>query len=627
MAYVLGLDVGTSYTAAAILRLGTETGPQPLRLGSRHDAVPSVVFLPDDGPMLVGEAAERRGLGQPDRMVREFKRRIGDSIPIVAGTAQVRAEDLLAAMAVWVVARAAELEGEMPSLVALAHPVGWGSYKTGLVQAALERAGLPGVNLIQEPVAAARHYASQERVEPGAAIAVYDLGGGTFDVAVLRTKDDGRFTLLGRPEGLEELGGRDFDDAVFRHVLESIGDRTGDLDPEDHETAVALTRLRRECVEAKEALSFDSEATVPVLLPGLTTQVRLLRSEFEALIEDRVEETIAALRTAAENAEVGVDGLATVLLVGGSSRVPLVAELISSELGRPVAIDVDPKAAIALGATAFAAAQLAPAPAPAALRAVPALESEPSAAAPRFAPAITLPSRATRGRILILGAAAVAALLVFLTPPSQTATSTGIAAAESAAADTAEDPAAETQAPAAAAPEAQAPAAAPVDAGDPTPDLFTSPNTRANSIAPNASSRPAPRQGGGSGTTTSTAGAAPASSGTSGAAPTRPATGTTPVTQTPPQQQPPAEEPPVEEPPVEEPPVEEPPVEEPPVEEPPVEEPPVEEPPVEEPPVEEPPVEEPPVEEPPAEEPPVEEPPTDPVDGNAAGEPAPATEG
>src|SRR3954465_12818830 len=103
MTYVLGVDIGTSYTAAAVLRLdsGAPGAPQPLRLGSRGDGVPSVAFLPQDGPLLVGEAAERRGLAQPDRMVRDFKRRVGDDVPIVVGEGSVRPEDLLAAMARW----------------------------------------------------------------------------------------------------------------------------------------------------------------------------------------------------------------------------------------------------------------------------------------------------------------------------------------------------------------------------------------------------------------------------------------------------------------------------------------------------------------------------------------------
>jgi hypothetical protein len=111
-----------------------------------------------------------------------------------------------------------------------------------------------------------------------------------------------------------------------------------------------VAQLRRECREAKEALSADTEVSIPVLLPGARGAVRLHRSEFEGLIRDRVEETVAALRRAVGSAGLAPEALSTVLLVGGSSRIPLVAQLVSEQLGRPVAVDADPKNAIAKGA-------------------------------------------------------------------------------------------------------------------------------------------------------------------------------------------------------------------------------------------------------------------------------------
>ncbi|RJU01685.1 Hsp70 family protein [Arthrobacter frigidicola] len=359
MPYVLGVDIGTSFTAAAITRLGGDSvaTPSALGLGLRGGAVPTVVFLGEDGQMLVGEAAERRGLECPERMVREFKRRIGDPVPFVVGGVSVAAEDLFATMARWVVDRAGEREGEPPVAVTVSHPAGWGDHRTGLVRGALAGVGLADVMLLSEPEAAALHYASQERIEPGSTIAVYDLGGGTFDAAVLRKNDSDTFTVLGRPGGMERLGGADFDQAVFAHVAAGAGSAFADLDVSDTGVLSALARVRRECTEAKEALSADSEATIPVLLPGAHTSVRLVRSEFESMIEDPVRSTVEVLAGVLEAAGVEAADLDAILLIGGSSRIPLVAELLSEELERPIAIDADPKASIALGA-AFAAAGL-----------------------------------------------------------------------------------------------------------------------------------------------------------------------------------------------------------------------------------------------------------------------------
>ena len=363
MTFVLGIDIGTSFSAAAVARLdgAGQPAPQVLNLGVRGGAVPSVIFLGEDGQVLVGEAAERRGTTHPDRLVREFKRRVGDAVPIVVGELCVAPEDIVATMARWVVDRAQEREGEPPAAIAIAHPASWGGYKRDLIRQALAGVGLSDVTLVSEPEAAAVHYASQERVDEGSTIAVYDLGGGTFDAAVLQKSSAETFRTLGRPEGIERLGGADFDDAVFGHVASCAADDLAGLDTSDPGVLMALARLRRECTEAKEALSTDSEASIPVLLPGGQSQIRLVRSEFEAMIDDGVQTTIEALKRAMQAADTDAEDLSAILLIGGSSRIPLVAQLLSAEFNRPIAIDADPKASISLGAAFSAAAMLAPA--------------------------------------------------------------------------------------------------------------------------------------------------------------------------------------------------------------------------------------------------------------------------
>ncbi|QNE15714.1 Hsp70 family protein [Pseudarthrobacter sp. NBSH8] len=353
MNYVLAIDVGTSFTAAALLRLDQNAPrvPETLPLGLRGSAVPSVVYFPEEGPVLVGEAAERRGLDFPERVVREFKRRVGDEVPIAVGTLQLPAQDVFATMARWVADRAEEREGAPPSAIILSHPASWGAHRTQLILAALAAKGLEHVMLVSEPEAAALHYAAQVRVEDGSTIAVYDLGGGTFDTAVLRKADSGQFELLGRPVGIEGLGGADFDASVMQHVAAHAGQGLAGLDPAEPGALAALARLRRECVEAKEALSADCEASIPVLLPGIQQQVRLVRAEFEAMISELIRETLDALGRYLQDLGLTPEDLSAVLLIGGSSRIPLVAQLISEELDRPIAVDADPKSSICLGAT------------------------------------------------------------------------------------------------------------------------------------------------------------------------------------------------------------------------------------------------------------------------------------
>ncbi|MHA7191203.1 Hsp70 family protein [Arthrobacter sp. MDT2-16] len=358
MSYGLSIDVGTSFTAAAVLPAGgSGAEPRVLPLGSRGASVPTVVFLAQDGTRLVGEVAERRGLAEPGRVAREFKRRMGDSVPLVLGESAVLPEELFVVVVAWVVGVATEREGEPPASITLTHPAGWGEHRTSLLRQALAEAGFHDVVLMTEPEAAALSYASRERVVAGSTLAVYDLGGGTFDATVVRKTGADTFTILGTPQGIERLGGADFDQEVFARVLEDSEAAPADLEQSSPEVLAALTRLRRECAEAKEALSSDSEATVSVMVPGSHTQVRLVRSEFELMVEPALRETVDTLRAALDSADVRPEDLSAILLVGGSSRIPLVAQLLSAEFNRPLAIDLDPKASVALGA-AFATVAL-----------------------------------------------------------------------------------------------------------------------------------------------------------------------------------------------------------------------------------------------------------------------------
>jgi molecular chaperone DnaK len=353
MAYHLGIDLGTTYTAAAAERSGVV---EALTLGNRTASVPSVVYLRDDGEILVGEAATRRATSDPGRVAREFKRRVGDPTPIILGGTPYAAEMLMARLLRWSVDRVQEQQGEPPRAIGLTHPANWGPYKLDLFTQAVRQVDLDAALMLAEPVAAATFYASQRRLEPGSVVAVYDLGGGTFDAAMVRRKHDG-FEIIGSPEGMERLGGIDFDEAVFAHVREAVHEGLDRLDPEEPAAQAAVARLRQECIDAKEALSSDTDVSIPVLLPGLQTEVRLTRAEFEAMIRPAISETIVALRRAIRSARVSNDEISAVLLVGGSSRIPLVAQMVGAELGRPIAIDAHPKDAIAFGAAIAVAAR------------------------------------------------------------------------------------------------------------------------------------------------------------------------------------------------------------------------------------------------------------------------------
>lgn len=349
----VGIDLGTTYTAAAVHREGRV---EVVWLGERTAVIPSVVFVKDDSTVLTGEAANRQGLVEPERAAREFKRRIGDPTPLIVGRQPFSADLLTAHLLRDVVARIAEREGGQPGAICLTHPANWGPYKLDLLKQAVDQAGLGDrmVTYIAEPQAAAIHYATQERMELGAVVAVYDLGGGTFDAALIRrTTDD--FEIIGRPQGVERLGGIDFDTAVLTHADSVVDGAISSLEVDDDEVAAAVARLKAECTDAKEVLSSDTETTITVSLPNLRHTVRLTRAELEGMIRGPISESVEAMRRALTSAGVAPEQLQAVLLVGGSSRIPLISQVISSDLGRPVAVDAHPKHAVAMGAALAAA--------------------------------------------------------------------------------------------------------------------------------------------------------------------------------------------------------------------------------------------------------------------------------
>ena len=351
--YSLGVDLGTTFSAASIARGATA---QPLQLGTDAAQIPSVVVVREDGEVVVGDAAERRAAGEPTRVAREFKRRLGDPVPMVIGGVTYPIETMMGHLLRHIVQRATEQEGEAPSVVVLTHPANYGEYKTGVLREAARLAGLDParVQLLTEPEAAAISYTRQQQIAPGEIVAVYDLGGGTFDAALVRRTRD-RFELIGDPQGMERLGGIDFDQAVMAHVDTVLAGAVSGADRADPQTLPAQARLRTECRRAKETLSTDTDATISVSVPGLQTDVRLTRGEFEAMVRPRINETAQALERAIRSAGVAPADISRVLLVGGSSRMPLVGELVQAATGRPVALDAHPKLAIATGAALFGA--------------------------------------------------------------------------------------------------------------------------------------------------------------------------------------------------------------------------------------------------------------------------------
>lgn len=362
MSYSLGIDIGTTFVAAALARPGAA---EMIPLGSRAVLAPAAVYLRKDGTVLTGEVAltgEAAGLpgrSRTDRICRDFMNRLGDPAPVVLGGEPYDLTAVLGVLLSDVVQKATESQGEPPEHTVLTHPASWGPFRCALYGEVARQAGLVRPGMVTEPEAAVAHYTASHPLDDGATIAVYDLGGSTFNATVLR-KQPGGLQILGEPERLEHLGGDTLDEAILSYVNDSARGEPSQLDTRYAQASAMLANLRQTCVSAKETLSADTTTTFPVTLPNRRFDIRLDRSDFEDLARGPIQSTLTTLFRTLWSAQVEPAELSAVLLVGGSAQIPLIAKLVAAELGCPVVVDPHPQHTVALGAAALAAQTVPP---------------------------------------------------------------------------------------------------------------------------------------------------------------------------------------------------------------------------------------------------------------------------
>ncbi|PRY46511.1 Hsp70 family protein [Umezawaea tangerina] len=344
MPYVLGVDVGTTRTAAAICRLARVGRPEVevVGLGGPGGGVSSTLRLTPEGDYVVGDP------GDPLLTATGFARRVGDDVPVLLGQDWVAPEDLTALMVMYVAAQVAEREGEQATHVAVTHPADWGQHRKDLLAQALRQVGIERPTLVAEPIAAVENHLAAGG--GGEVQAVFSLGSHAVEASVVRRSLGTAAELLGANEGHDHRAGVDFDDVVLGHVRAELGRDLADLDPADPWVAQLVTRLRFDCEAAKRALSAMPEVTIPVHLEEGVREVRLTRPRFEDMIRPALDLAVDTLvRTTAAHAAPDV-----VLLVGGSARIPLVADLVSGAVRARLAIEAAPETSVVKGAALVA---------------------------------------------------------------------------------------------------------------------------------------------------------------------------------------------------------------------------------------------------------------------------------
>jgi len=347
---IIGIDLGTTNSEVAVVRDG-----QPLVLEVDDSRLlPSVVGLADDGTLLVGQAARNQWALHPERTIRSIKRRMGEDVKVAMGAQQHTPQEISALILRRLRQAAEQALGEEIHKAVITVPAYFSDAQRQATRDAGELAGLEVVRIINEPTAAALAYEADHAGRR--TILVYDLGGGTFDVSVVRMEQD--VTEVLASHGNNHLGGDDFDARIVEHLTDWLK-RERSADPAADR--VAMARLMRAAEAAKITLSdapftrIEEEYLLERDGRPVHLSLELARDDYEPMIEGYVTETLEAVHIALRGAGLAVRDLDEILLVGGSTRTPVIQQRLEAELGMQPRSEVDPDLCVAAGAAIQAA--------------------------------------------------------------------------------------------------------------------------------------------------------------------------------------------------------------------------------------------------------------------------------
>jgi molecular chaperone DnaK len=343
---IVGIDLGTTNSEIAYIQDG-----QPVVIPDENgdSLLPSVVGLSDDGRLLVGHAARNQWRLAPERTIKSIKRRMGEDITVELGDHVYTPQEISAIILRTLKARAMQyLDCDITQAV-ITVPAYFNDAQRQATREAGELAGMEVVRILNEPTAASLTYDTEQHELKR--ILVYDLGGGTFDVSIVQVQE-GVVEVLAS-HGDTQLGGDDFDAALAEHLMQRFeAEHAVNL----RDVPAARARLLRAAEEAKKVLSSAPYATVQeeyiaekAGIP-LHLTLEISRLEFEELIQPWLDKTMTCVGQALDDARLIPSQLDQVLLVGGSTRSPIVSRLLEERLRQPAHQEVDPDLCVAMGA-------------------------------------------------------------------------------------------------------------------------------------------------------------------------------------------------------------------------------------------------------------------------------------
>ncbi len=345
MSKIIGIDLGTTNSCVSVLEAGNATViPNPE--GGR--TTPSVVAFKDD-QRIVGDAAKRQALTNKNT-VSSIKRHMGTDYKVDINGKKYTPEEISAMILSYMKEYAESYLGEKVDKAVITVPAYFNDSQRQATKNAGKIAGLEVERIINEPTAAALAY-GLDKQDKNQTILVYDLGGGTFDVSILEL-GDGVFEVKATA-GNNKLGGDDFDNRIMDYLISEFKKENGvDLTKDK----LAMQRLKEISEKAKKDLSgmTTTQVSAPFISQGedgpLHLDMTLTRAKFEDLISDLVESTLGPVRQALKDAGIKASDLDKVILVGGSTRIPMVYDLVKKELGMEPSREVNPDEVVSMGA-------------------------------------------------------------------------------------------------------------------------------------------------------------------------------------------------------------------------------------------------------------------------------------
>ena len=345
MSKIIGIDLGTTNSCVSVLE-GSE--PKVIANPEGGRTTPSVVAF-KNGEIIVGDAAKRQMVTNPDT-VYSVKRLMGTDEKIKANGKEYTPEEISAMILSYMKDYAESYLGEKVNKAVITVPAYFNDAQRQATKNAGKIAGLEVERIINEPTAAALAYGIDKQ-EDAHTILVYDLGGGTFDVSILEL-GDGVYEVKST-SGNNKLGGDDFDNRISDYLVSEFKKENGiDLTSDK----MAMQRIKDASEKAKKDLSgvTSTQISLPFISQGengpLHLELSLTRAKFEDLIKDLVESTLDPVRKALKDAKMTKDDIDKVIFVGGSTRIPMVTELVKKELGKEPSKGVNPDEVVSMGA-------------------------------------------------------------------------------------------------------------------------------------------------------------------------------------------------------------------------------------------------------------------------------------